>query len=110
MPKEESVEMMLQIEMLFQRMLEELRETKDTEVDCEHLFSLVEIYEKHYDANEVLDKRWTGYIDEILIIFEKSIKEQENLMRNTIELDAPITAYEKAAQMSRDYQDKNEEE
>ena len=109
MHKEDPTEMLLQIEMLFQKALEELRATKDTEIDCENLLELVAIYEKHYKPDVTLEKRWKEYTAEMLDILEESIEEQEDLMQNIMARNAPIKAYEKAAMVSNNSTEDEEE-
>jgi hypothetical protein len=86
----------VEIELLFQTALDELRKDKETDVDFERLFGLVEIYHKFYEQVESNDKRWRDYTEELLILLAESHEELSSDMKQMIDTDGPIRAYQKA--------------
>jgi hypothetical protein len=83
-------------EILFQEALNDLRSKLDTDVDFEHLFALVDMYHKFYEVNEIVEKRWLSYIEEILILLDRAQHTTESELKQMIDTDRPMKAYQKA--------------
>jgi|GEM_PF-5230089 len=107
MPKQDITQLqaddrIVEIELLFQTALNDLKEKQETDVDFEHLFSLVEIYNKFYEPVKANDKRWMGYIEEILTFLSQSAEDTEISIKQMINMDRPMRAYQKAIDTSSD--------
>jgi len=101
-PKLQADDRIVEIELLFQTALKDLKAKKDTDVDFEHLFSLVEIYNKFYEPVESNDKRWLSYTEEILVFLSDSGEDIEMEMKQIVDMDRPMRAYQKAMNTSSD--------
>ena len=86
-------------ELLFQKALDDLRTHGDTEVNFEHLLELAGIYNKFYEKNEIVEKRWLGYSQEIAKLLEEAEHKEEAALKQMMDADGPITAYQKANEM-----------
>lgn len=91
---------LVEIELLFQTALNELRKNKETDVDFKHLFGLVEIYHKFYEPVESNDKRWRDYTEELLSLLADSHEEVSSEIKQMIDTDKPMRAYQKAVDAS----------
>ena len=104
-PKLQADDRLVEIELLFQTALKDLKDKKDTDVDFEYLFSLVDIYNKFYEPVTSNDKRWLGYTEEILVLLSESGEEAAMEMKKMIDMDRPVNAYQKAMNRSSEMEE-----
>ena len=88
------------IELLFQAALHDLQTKNDTDVDFEHLFALVDMYNKFYERNEIVERRWLGYTEELAILLSTAEHQTEAELKQMIDIDRPMKAYQKAIDTS----------
>ncbi len=91
---------LVEIEQLFQTALQELKDQKDTDVDFERLFGLVEIYNNFYEPVEANERRWLKYTEEILALLDDAGDVAEKAMKHMMDVDRPMKAYQKAIETS----------
>jgi len=94
--KEESVDRLIQIEVLFQKALDDLRTRQYTDVDFEYLDSMLDIYVKFYEPDESNIRRWDGYLEELSKLVHESRASNNMMMSKLVNLDKPMKAYQKA--------------
>jgi hypothetical protein len=87
-------------EMLFQTALHDLKTHNDTDVDFERLFALVDIYNKFYETNDIVEKRWFGYTQELVKILSETEHQTEAALKQMIDIDRPMKAYQKSIDIS----------
>ena len=97
LPPDEKV---AQTEILFQTAISDLRANHDTDVDFELLSSLVDMYHKFYDVNKIVEKRWLGYTEEIIKLLEDAEHKAAAELKQMIDTDRPMKAYQKAIDTS----------
>ena len=101
MPKSEALkrepdEHTARTEMLFQQALNDLKTNHDTDVDFEDLFALVDMYHNFYYIDEIVEKRWLAYTEEILKLLAQAEHETEAELKQMMDTDRPMKAYQKA--------------
>lgn len=85
-----------QIEFLLYSALQDLKTYGKTEVDFEHITSLLNSYSKFYEPQDACNKRWDEYIQEIISLLKKGQEKSESIIRNLMATDQAFTAYNKA--------------
>jgi hypothetical protein len=84
------------IELALQKILYDIRTTKDTEVD----FDFVENILKKYDMSNLDNvqdvERWRGYLKEILLHIDKDRNDIEQTLQSLVASSRTIAAYNKS--------------
>lgn len=89
-------DLLVEIEFLFQKAINELKEDNKTEIDFEYLCSLLGIYRKFYETQETNNSRWNEYTIELGDLLRKSREDAENTLKKLLESDKALTAYQNA--------------
>ena len=90
------------IEVMLQIALKDLKTKSETDINFDELSELMNEYKKFDQLNDQLMKRWEGYTSELSDILKGIVSEAEQNLKQIVDLDRPIQAYQKAIDRSKE--------